>query len=170
MAKKKKLTEDELETEYEDPNLTSNISVGTTSRTLRSKGTGGTSIKKTKTRKDENYEIKKRFDQLEADNHKSESFIIENKKRKRKEEKFMVRRALDTVIMEDVREDEFQNNEDYLPLYYRCEAKPSNLPARKFCSVCGKTSKYKCPDCGMNFCCLKCNNDHKETRCLKFVQ
>jgi zinc finger HIT domain-containing protein 1 len=45
---------------------------------------------------------------------------------------------------------------------------PSRFPARHFCSVCGYHGNYSCVRCGMRFCSVKCNVNHKETRCLKF--
>eukprot|EP01080_Neovahlkampfia_damariscottae_P008501 gene8501-325_t len=175
MGKKRKSHDDDVETEYEDPNIMITPSVSRSSRSLRSTparsgGTGKTKAK-IKNQGEENYELKKRIDQLESDNANRESFTIEYKKRKRKEEKFQVRRALDSVMTEDINEDLMTTtNEEIEPLYYRCNAKPSMFPSRKFCSVCGKISKYTCPNCSLKYCSIKCNNDHKETRCQKFVQ
>ena len=179
MPKKRKSYEDDIETEYEDPNITPNTpSVSRSSRSLRStparSGTGKIKTTKINLYKEENYELKKRLNELESDNANKESFTIDYKKRKRKEEKFQVRRALDSVMLEEVEEELIQmnnpNTEPIEPLYYRCNSKPSIYPPRKFCSVCGKTSKYSCPNCGLKYCSIKCNNDHKETRCQKFVQ
>jgi zinc finger HIT domain-containing protein 1 len=52
--------------------------------------------------------------------------------------------------------------------YASIEAPPSAIPGRKFCSVCGFSGKYSCTRCGMRYCSIRCNNSHKETRCLKF--
>ena len=41
-------------------------------------------------------------------------------------------------------------------------------PGVKLCSVCSMISPYKCVRCGALFCSLKCNEVHKETKCLKF--
>lgn len=54
------------------------------------------------------------------------------------------------------------------PNYYSINAVPSELPSRKFCSVCGLEGIYSCLRCGMRYCNIKCQNQHKETRCLKF--
>ena len=54
------------------------------------------------------------------------------------------------------------------PNYYSINADASDLPLRKFCSVCGLEGIYSCLRCGMRYCNIKCNNQHKETRCLKF--
>jgi zinc finger HIT domain-containing protein 1 len=52
--------------------------------------------------------------------------------------------------------------------YAAIEAPQSAIPGRKFCSVCGYWGKYSCTRCGMRYCSIRCNNSHKETRCLKF--
>ena len=52
--------------------------------------------------------------------------------------------------------------------YLTVAVQPSKLPARQFCSVCGYEGIYKCTRCGSRYCSVKCNNNHKETRCLKF--
>ena len=43
----------------------------------------------------------------------------------------------------------------------------SRFPDRKFCSVCGSIGNYSCLRCGIFTCCIKCSENHKETRCLK---
>ncbi|CAN0403427.1 unnamed protein product, partial [Scytosiphon promiscuus] len=48
------------------------------------------------------------------------------------------------------------------------EAPVSKQPPRAFCSVCGYLGLYTCTRCGSRFCCSKCSEQHKETRCLKF--
>jgi zinc finger HIT domain-containing protein 1 len=72
-------------------------------------------------------------------------------------------------------DDLFGNNADtcvvsmgVFPNYVSVNATSSNLPSRKFCSVCGLKGIYACNRCGMRYCTIKCNNQHKETRCLKF--
>lgn len=53
--------------------------------------------------------------------------------------------------------------------YRTVAAKPSIYPARhNFCSVCGYIASYTCTRCGSRYCSIKCNENHKETRCLKF--
>jgi hypothetical protein len=54
------------------------------------------------------------------------------------------------------------------PNYVSAAAGPSKRPQRQFCSVCGYFGIYTCTRCGMRFCSTRCNNHHKETRCLKF--
>lgn len=57
----------------------------------------------------------------------------------------------------------------YNPDYWSAAATSSALPARQnFCSVCGYIGNYSCVRCGSRFCSIKCNTNHKETRCLKF--
>ena len=53
------------------------------------------------------------------------------------------------------------------PNYISINAGPSGKPARKFCSVCGQQGQYSCTRCGMRYCSIKCNNQHKDTRCMK---
>ncbi|CAM9443736.1 unnamed protein product, partial [Choristocarpus tenellus] len=48
------------------------------------------------------------------------------------------------------------------------EAPESKLPPRQFCSVCGYLGLYACTRCGSRFCTIRCMDQHKETRCLKF--
>ena len=54
------------------------------------------------------------------------------------------------------------------PNYLSVAAAPSTRPPRHFCSVCGFIGQYSCTRCGMRYCSLKCNANHKETRCLKY--
>ena len=57
----------------------------------------------------------------------------------------------------------------YIPTYLSIEAAPSIYPTRHFCYICGNASKYQCPNCGLRFCKIRCDEEHKETRCLKFL-
>jgi hypothetical protein len=53
--------------------------------------------------------------------------------------------------------------------YHSIAAGPSVFPARQcFCSVCGYIGHYSCTRCGSKFCSIRCNENHKETRCFKF--
>lgn len=53
--------------------------------------------------------------------------------------------------------------------YWSAAATSSVTPTRRnFCSVCGYIGNYSCVRCGSRFCSIKCNTNHKETRCLKF--
>lgn len=57
-----------------------------------------------------------------------------------------------------------------IPTYARAAVGPSKYGApRKFCSVCGLASPYKCVRCSSRFCSKKCYGVHVETRCLKFI-
>jgi len=66
--------------------------------------------------------------------------------------------------------EELQDSPD-LPAvnYFTTAALPSQKPSRHFCSVCGLLASYCCTRCGMRFCSVKCNETHKDTRCLKFT-
>lgn len=56
------------------------------------------------------------------------------------------------------------------PSYLTASTAPSAISApRKFCTVCGNLSSYKCTRCGNRYCCRKCYALHVETRCLKFL-
>lgn len=72
-------------------------------------------------------------------------------------------RSLEQVIYEMGYE-----NQDS-PNYGTISAGPSSKPARKFCSVCGYFGVYACTRCGMRYCSQKCQDHHRETRCLKFA-
>ncbi|KAF5826617.1 hypothetical protein DUNSADRAFT_2537 [Dunaliella salina] len=57
-----------------------------------------------------------------------------------------------------------------IPCYTNAAAGPPLCGApRKFCSVCGNLSSYKCTRCGSRYCCRRCYSTHTETRCLKFL-
>ncbi|XP_065889308.1 zinc finger HIT domain-containing protein 1-like isoform X2 [Dysidea avara] len=58
---------------------------------------------------------------------------------------------------------------DTKPSYVTAQAPPSQLPARHFCSVCGFPSNYTCITCGTRYCCVKCLETHRDTRCLKWT-
>ncbi len=53
------------------------------------------------------------------------------------------------------------------PSYASIAALPSEKAPRLFCSVCGQISKYSCLKCGARFCCVKCQETHKESRCTR---
>ena len=44
---------------------------------------------------------------------------------------------------------------------------PPKFPVTHLCSICGFSSKYICPRCGLRYCSLACDDTHKETRCIK---
>ncbi|CAI2381322.1 unnamed protein product [Moneuplotes crassus] len=65
---------------------------------------------------------------------------------------------------------EFYEEDDMnFPNYLSVVAKPSIYPQRFFCSVCGYHATYSCVRCGMRTCSLKCDETHKETKCIKFA-
>lgn len=110
----------------------------------------------------EDFSQKKRLATLEYDNFNRETFTIQKKRKRKDSERYFIRKNLEKVLQEE------QGNQP-LPNYFSILAGPSQFPQRKFCSVCGLTSKYNCVQCGMKYCCLKCFDQHKETRCQKFV-
>jgi zinc finger HIT domain-containing protein 1 len=54
------------------------------------------------------------------------------------------------------------------PNFVNTKSSPSPLPARKYCSICGLFSCYKCPRCGERYCGAKCYETHADIMCLKF--
>ncbi|XP_003369096.1 zinc finger HIT domain-containing protein 1 [Trichinella spiralis] len=48
--------------------------------------------------------------------------------------------------------------------YLTAKAPPSRFPSRRFCSVCGLLSKYRCTQCNAYFCTIHCKKVHTETR------
>lgn len=77
-------------------------------------------------------------------------------------------KTLAQVVMETLGDDPGTHSPTAPPTYWTCAADPSTVPPRHFCSVCGYEGTYTCVRCGLHFCCLSCNNKHKEVRCLKF--
>ncbi|CDW56812.1 HIT zinc finger family protein [Trichuris trichiura] len=47
---------------------------------------------------------------------------------------------------------------------FNVQAPSSRIPPRKICFICGNTSRYTCPKCGIQHCSLECNELHKDTR------
>lgn len=66
--------------------------------------------------------------------------------------------------------DEFADSKLQFSTYLSVTAQPSKQAGRFFCSVCGYWSKYSCTRCGLRYCSLKCQDVHKETRCIKFAE
>jgi len=62
-----------------------------------------------------------------------------------------------------------ENKDNSIPTYHTSVARPSKLPERHFCSVCGYLSKYVCVTCGMRYCSLECLKTHQDTRCMKWT-
>ncbi|KAL9266111.1 SWR1 complex subunit 6-like protein [Drosera capensis] len=58
----------------------------------------------------------------------------------------------------------------HVPSYLKAAVGPPTATSRRnFCTVCGFTANYACVRCGVRFCCVRCQNIHNDTRCLKFV-
>jgi len=55
------------------------------------------------------------------------------------------------------------------PTFEQITARPSLLPSRPLCTVCGYHAPYTCVRCGARFCSLKCSKTHEDTRCLKWT-
>lgn len=66
------------------------------------------------------------------------------------------------LFYQEFEDDEHQN-------YLTHAAKPSIYPPRKFCSVCNYFAEYQCTRCGLRTCSLKCDETHRETKCIKFA-
>jgi zinc finger HIT domain-containing protein 1 len=58
----------------------------------------------------------------------------------------------------------------WVPSWFSAAAGPAVRPRRWYCAVCGSLGVYRCRACGARFCSIKCNEVHKETRCLKLVR
>ncbi len=120
---------------------------------------------------DDNYD---ESDESENEKHSKKQKKISNKNKNDKYSKDFIQKwankkqkSLERII------DEQQyilqpDHPDFVPNYLSACAAHSTFPARHFCSVCGNFSDYTCTRCGQRFCSIKCNNNHKETRCLKF--
>jgi len=54
--------------------------------------------------------------------------------------------------------------------YVTAQSLTSRYPVRPLCSVCGTRAPHSCAQCGARFCCVKCMNTHRETRCMRFVR
>ncbi|KRX52587.1 Zinc finger HIT domain-containing protein 1, partial [Trichinella sp. T9] len=51
--------------------------------------------------------------------------------------------------------------------YLTAKAPPSRFPSRRFCSVCGLLSKYRCTQCNAYFCTIHCKKSCREAEVLK---
>jgi hypothetical protein len=68
----------------------------------------------------------------------------------------------------NITDEENENQKEETVNYFTIAAKRSKLPSKRpFCSVCGYLGDYTCTRCGARFCSVRCNESHKETRCLK---
>lgn len=74
------------------------------------------------------------------------------------------------TFLELVHEANLESLPPHVPSYLRAAVgPPSSTSRRNFCTVCGFTANYTCVRCGVRFCCIRCQNIHNDTRCLKFV-
>ncbi|KAL2899248.1 SWR1 complex subunit 6 [Bienertia sinuspersici] len=74
------------------------------------------------------------------------------------------------TFLELVHEANLEALPPHVPTYLRAAVGPPIINARRnFCTVCGFTANYTCVRCGVRFCCIRCQNIHNDTRCLKFV-
>ncbi|XP_057534512.1 SWR1 complex subunit 6 [Amaranthus tricolor] len=74
------------------------------------------------------------------------------------------------TFLELVHEANLEAMPPHVPNYLRAAVGPPSIVSRRnFCTVCGYTANYTCVRCGMRFCCIRCQNIHNDTRCLKFV-
>lgn len=74
------------------------------------------------------------------------------------------------TFLELVHEANLEALPPHVPTYLRAAVgPPSSTSRRNFCTVCGFTANYTCVRCGVRFCCIRCQNIHNDTRCLKFV-
>eukprot|EP00743_Colponemidia_sp_Colp-15_P006890 GILK01007437.1.p1 GENE.GILK01007437.1~~GILK01007437.1.p1 ORF type:complete len:186 (-),score=17.46 GILK01007437.1:154-681(-) len=129
---------------------------------------------------DENYEEKQDDDDafnIREELASDDDYIDESKKKaqklgkKRKAQtptrpgKKREKKTLATVLMEGG----YESYPPGIPNYLSIAASRSKFPPRQLCSVCGFISAYHCVRCGMRYCCIRCQNVHRETRCLKFA-
>jgi zinc finger HIT domain-containing protein 1 len=92
------------------------------------------------------------------------------KKKKNKKEHFLKRNLnLKKLLKEENLIDTVTHSTTYqFPNFMNTKSIPPKTPPRKFCSICGNFSKYKCPRCGERYCTMKCFDIHSEIMCLKF--
>jgi len=62
----------------------------------------------------------------------------------------------------------FESFASWVPSYLTAKAGPPRYPPKKYCSVCGFQSIYKCRVCLALFCSQRCNAIHDEYRCQKW--
>ncbi|KAI5684068.1 hypothetical protein M9H77_05296 [Catharanthus roseus] len=91
-------------------------------------------------------------------------------KRKTRQAKALEARRAPRTFLELLNEANLESLPSHVPSYLRAAVgPPSSTSRRHFCTVCGFTATYTCVQCGMRFCCIRCQTIHKDTRCLKFV-
>lgn len=120
----------------------------------------------------------RRLAALESDNYQEETFNEEEEdeedgvSNKRKKAKVSTARSKSDLLRRKPKSlerilDEERYSKGSLE-YDMIAAAPSTNPKRNFCSVCGLIGQYSCTRCGSRYCSIRCNSNHKETRCLKF--
>ena len=75
----------------------------------------------------------------------------------------------DRMMMNGDEEDGMLPEDGPIPGYLAATVPESRYPPRKLCAVCGFPSQYTCVTCGTRYCCLKCQETHQDTRCLKWT-
>lgn len=122
----------------------------------------------------------KRLNALEADNYQEETFNEEEEDeeedgapKKKKAKSGYSGGGRSTVLRRKPKNLERLLDEERYAKggscdYDRVACGPSTVPRRHFCSVCGQIGQYSCTRCGSRFCSVRCNTNHKDTRCLKF--
>ena len=105
------------------------------------------------------------FNDQESDKKKQKKKIAKKKIPKKNKKDAYVRKNFN--LKKIIKEDDLENK-NFFPNFMNIRPKSSIYPLRKFCSVCGSLSRYSCPRCGERYCCLKCQNIHRDIKCLKF--
>lgn len=90
---------------------------------------------------------------------------VKNVKKKSKRDSYVVRNL---NLKKTLKEEGLENDDNEYPNFMSSRVEPSLYPKRKFCSICGNVSHYKCPRCGENYCSIRCHDAHKEIMCLRF--
>lgn len=91
-------------------------------------------------------------------------------KRKTRQAKALENKRAPRTFLELLHEANLESLPPDVPSYLRAAVgPPSSTSKRHFCTVCGFTANYTCVQCGMRFCCIRCQTIHNDTRCLKFV-
>ena len=67
-----------------------------------------------------------------------------------------------------IKEDNLEANTSVFPNFLTVRSHPSNYPGRKFCSICGLIAPYGCSRCRERYCSLKCQEIHRDIKCLNF--
>lgn len=95
---------------------------------------------------------------------------VKGTKRKTRQAKALEARKAPRTFLELLQEANLESLPPHVPSYLKAAVgPPSSTSRRHFCSVCGFTAGYTCVTCGMRFCSTRCQNIHKDTRCMKFV-